>query len=112
MIECMPYVIPTAPDDSGKNLHLAGFKPSGRPIPHVNDYPVQESIRHGRQKTHPGRARCRGNRRMCTRWSCSQHHRLAREYVRHARRARRQRRARDVGRPRRRDLHGVDVGRG
>ncbi|SOT44648.1 LigA [Burkholderia cenocepacia] len=37
--------------------------------------------------------------------------RLAREHLRHARLARRQRRALDVGRARRRDLHGVALGR-
>ena len=54
----------------------------------------------------------RSDRRDYSRRLRRQHHRLAGEYVRHARGPRRQRRARDVGRARRRDLYGVDVGRG
>ena len=50
----------------------------------------------------------RSDRRDYSRRLRRQHHRLAGEYVRHARGPRRQRRARDVGRARRRDLYGVD----
>ncbi|CAM2180243.1 hypothetical protein BLAT2472_50126 [Burkholderia latens] len=103
-------VIPTAPHDRPEVFAYRRL-PDRADASRVNDFTIQESLSHGRQKSASGGAAGRrdcGDRAGRKR---RQHDRLDREHLRHARRARRQRRALDVGRARRRDLHRVDVGR-